>query len=414
MTGSRTAQITGPLSGGRGWPFGSPATDVRAHGCVIEEFLFEGEAVSYRPVPGSTVGQDGLWETEPDETAPYRLRFFVVRPADPTRFNGVVLVNWLNVTAGFDIGIPGATTLEHGFAWVGVTAQNVAVVGQPATEFGPATTGLAAWDPERYGTLHHPGDGFSYDIFSQAGRAVGPDRPRDHVDPLGGLHPRMVLASGGSQSAMRLGSYLNIAHQRDRVFDGFFPLVHMGLCPYPPDQPLLASFTPLEDGTFAGSSRIRDDSGTPVLVLCSETETPYTHPVRQPDSDTFRFWELAGTAHVGASSATEVEAVFARDGVVSVLSQAEGNTVDWSCVSEAALAALVQWVDAGRPPRSFPLIDVDPGVPASIRRDEFGNATGGIRLPDVALPTGMHHGSHPTDPARRLTGLSVPLGRRTS
>ena len=33
---------------------------------------------------------------------------------------------------------------------------------------------------------------------------------------------------------MRLGSYLNIAHQRDRVFDGFLPTVHWGICPYPP------------------------------------------------------------------------------------------------------------------------------------------------------------------------------------
>ena len=104
MAAKRVARVEGPLTGGRGWPFGSPAYDVGAHGCVMEEFAFEGEATSYRPVEGSAIGRDGRWETEPAETAPYRLRFYVVRPADPSRFNGVVLGNWQDVTAGVDLG----------------------------------------------------------------------------------------------------------------------------------------------------------------------------------------------------------------------------------------------------------------------------------------------------------------------
>ena len=58
------ARVSGPLVGGRGWPFGSPL-DVGRHGCVMEEFLVEGVAVSHTPAPGSTVGLDGHWETEP-------------------------------------------------------------------------------------------------------------------------------------------------------------------------------------------------------------------------------------------------------------------------------------------------------------------------------------------------------------
>ena len=55
---------------------------------------------------------------------------------------------------------------------------------------------LKGWDPERYGTLDHPGDDFSFDIYTQAARAVGPAT-------LGGLAPEKLVASGGSQSAMR-------------------------------------------------------------------------------------------------------------------------------------------------------------------------------------------------------------------
>ena len=60
-------------------------------------------------------------------------------------------------------------------------------------------------DPARYGTLNHPGDSFSYDIFSQAGQAV-----RDHADVvLGGLRPEVLIAAGESQSAGRMVTYID-------------------------------------------------------------------------------------------------------------------------------------------------------------------------------------------------------------
>ncbi len=46
---------------------------------------------------------------------------------------------------------------------------------------------LKTADPERYGTLSHPGDSFSFDIYSQVGVAM---RERDGVDPLGGMIPK--------------------------------------------------------------------------------------------------------------------------------------------------------------------------------------------------------------------------------
>ena len=32
------------------------------------------------------------------------------------------------------------------------------------------------WDPERFGSLEQPGDAYSYDIFTQAARVIGPLR----------------------------------------------------------------------------------------------------------------------------------------------------------------------------------------------------------------------------------------------
>ncbi len=411
MAEVRVAAVSGPVTGGRGWAFGSPADDLAGAGFVVEEFLLEGVAVSYRLVEGSTAGRDGRWDTEEDGSAQYRVRMYVVRPADAARFNGVVLVNWQNVTIGYDLGAPSMADLEAGFVWVGVTAQRVAVEGQEGVAgVLPTTQGLPVWDPERYGSLSHPGDAFSYDIFSQAGRAVSAGRPTAPVDPLGGLEPRTVLAIGASQSAMRLGSYLNIAHRRDRVYDGFFPSIHWGICPYPPDEALVPSMAPLGDGWFANSSQIRDEGDVPILVLCTESETMHNYVVRQPDTDSFRFWEMAGTAHASGDARAEREAIFERDGIAGALPVGpEQNQVSWAYVRDAALRRLVDWVDSGRPPRVLPPIDVEPGAPGRIVRDQHGNAVGGVRLPDLEAPTATHLGTNTDSPLAALAGASKPF-----
>jgi hypothetical protein len=343
MTGQRSevARVSGPVTGGKGWPFGSPLY-VEQYGCVLEEFLIEGVAQSYEPAAGGAIGLDGKWSVQPADTAGYRTRMYVVRPSDPARFNGVVVVNWQNVTAGVDLGAPSPHEMRNGYAWVGVTTQRVAIEGQPSLTPGMADTkGLPAADPDRYGSLRHPGDRYCYDIFTQAARAVGRDRPATGADPLSGLAPGLVLATGGSQSAMRLGSYLNLVDDQERVFDGFLLTGHWGMCPYPPDQPLQRSFRPLDGGLYAGSSAINDRGRVPILVLNSESETLHNLPVRQPDSPTYRFWEMAGTAHASSEIAGELNEILARDGVGTFLQRGVVNTLDWSWVRNAALEHLV-------------------------------------------------------------------------
>ncbi len=72
----------------------------------------------------------------------------------------------------------------------------------------------------RYASLTHPGDSYSYDMFSQAGQAVRDDA----TTILGGLQPERVIAVGESQSAGRLVTYIDAAHPVVDVYDGF--LVH--------------------------------------------------------------------------------------------------------------------------------------------------------------------------------------------
>ena len=59
--------------------------------------------------------------------------------------------------------------IRQGYAWVGVSAQ---LVGINSLLNGTADVLLGLDNKERYKDLIHPGDSFSYDIFSQIGQAI--------------------------------------------------------------------------------------------------------------------------------------------------------------------------------------------------------------------------------------------------
>ena len=199
--GQARAKVTGPVEGGsHGWAFGGPTVDFAQYGFLSEEFFLEGTAVRYRLQEGTTASRDGKWAVEPCESAAYKTRFVVYRPTDPARFNGTVIVSWNNVSAGHDLfGGESREILEEGYAFVGVTPQRVGVHG-----IAPMNLGLVDWDKERYGTLSIPSDDYSFDIYTHAARAVGRDRPRGELDPMGGLD--VSVCSHSAHRSRRAGS----------------------------------------------------------------------------------------------------------------------------------------------------------------------------------------------------------------
>src|ERR1700761_5151270 len=90
----------GPIAGAPS--LASTAFDLEDVGYVQEEYVFSGSAKAFQPLGALT--SDGRWEVAPDSAAPFRTRLVVYRPSRPERFSGVVSVEWLNVSAGFDIG----------------------------------------------------------------------------------------------------------------------------------------------------------------------------------------------------------------------------------------------------------------------------------------------------------------------
>jgi Alpha/beta hydrolase domain len=383
-------QVRGPVTGGtHGWAFGGPVVDLEGLGYRQDEYFVQGEATRYAPADGGELTRDGLWSAEPVDSTPYATRMVVLRPVDPGAFNGTVLVLWNNVSAGYENfgGGDSPEVFESGYAVAAVSAQRVGVHGT-----GDDPQGLRAWDPERYGSLDVPSDDYSFDIFSQAARSVGPGRPGHGPDPMGGLPVRRLVAMGASQSAARLATYFNAIQPDTGLFDAFMLLMYFG------------GGTPLEVGDAVmtvneavsdpsrpriaeGTNLLRGDLGVPLMVVNTECEAASCYPVRQPDTDDYRYWEIAGSSHVTLqgmrSSAPRMERDFGFSIPLDDLVQV--NQVSPSPVVDAALRHVQAWIIEGTPPPSQPRIEFG-GDPPGILRDDHGIALGGIRLPDVDVP----------------------------
>ncbi|AMU92018.1 hypothetical protein ATM17_23680 [Sphingopyxis macrogoltabida] len=386
------------MTGGqRGQIFGAHADDLAAHGYVEEEYFIAGTADAYAPV--GTLGPDGVWTVAAAKQAPFTTRVIVQRPRDAAKFNGTVICEWTNVSAGFEISSAvNQQFWKDGYAYAAISAQRMGLEGTKERALG-----LKQWDPERYGSLEIAGDSFSYDIFSQVARALGPDRARGGVDPMGGLPVKRLFALGESQSAARLLSYVNAVHRLANVFDAYMIVVAVGRSTefddfiYDPAKSLDENNNIRRSRTV--QTRVRTDQKVPVLVVNSETETPYFVASRQPDSDWYRFWEVAGSTHASAIGGGRRPDISARDGIPNMAARWP-KMVDLFPVLEAAAVGLDRWLSGGAPLGRFDRIEVAGDKPA-IQTDAFGNAKGGIRMPEIVAPT-VKYITQTNDAAGRL------------
>ena len=412
---SAHAQVPTPAIDG---PIGSPgsaflqgtAIDLSKVGYISEEFFISGTASAYTNT--GPLGLDGLWTVTPGATAPYKTRIVVYRPTKPKKFNGTVLVEWLNVSGGVDAA-PDLTQahvelFREGYAYVAVSAQFVGVEGGPGL-VNVISLPLKQVNPTRYGTLHHPTDSFSYDMFSQAGQAA-----RSPSGPLGALKIKRVIAAGESQSAFRLVTYINAIHPLTHVYDGYFVHSRGAFGAALAETPLPAINVP-------GAAKIRADIDVPVLTFETESDLTFLayFGARQEDAENFRLWEVAGTSHADSyltgpgptdlgTSPSIVDIVAPTSPVPGILDcDTPINSGPQHFVVKAAIAALNKWVRKGKAPKSAPRLDVSAGPPVAIVHDANGNATGGIRTPQVDVPIAAFTGEQSGSILCRLFGSTT-------
>lgn len=370
-----------------------PGPDLAAAGYTETEYAGSGTAISYT---ADELPTDGRWTLSRAHEADFATRVMLRRPADPARFSGALVAEWLNVSSGADAAPDWAyladEIVRRGHAWVGVSAQHIGVEG------GTAAVGDLGLGPlkadGRYAALHHPGDAFCYGIFTEVVAALR------GADPMKDLDVDRVLAIGESQSAYALTSYVNGVHPLSPTFDGF--LVHSrGGAAMPLGEPGAA----VDIATFRNGppTRIRDDLDVPVVVVQTETDVlghlDYL-PARQPDGERLRVWEVAGAAHADKFQIGDFEDFLGCPEPV--------NRGQQAYVVRAALRHLDRWVrDGVAPPSAAPLAVDGEGFVV----DDAGNATGGVRTPVVEAPVEVLSGL--ADPGAslicRLFGVTRPL-----
>ncbi len=371
-----TPKVEGPISGGTfGHAFGSAFFDLAPYGYTEKEFFFSGAAKSY-----SIDGDD----------KPYKTRMLAIAPIDPKRFNGTVIVEWLNVTSSYDLAVEWLqvhpVVMREGYAYVQVSAQSAGV------------SKLQRWDAARYGSLTHPADNYAYDIFSQAIKALrAPATP----SPLGSLRPNRVLAVGNSQSGIYLDMYIeNDVDAAARIIDGFLIAGDLGRSPGGPN--------------YGQKMQLRT---TDVPLIKLETEES-AQPEDTSSGPKFRLWQVAGASHVDhwlksfwdAQKARDdnhtppvkggSESLAARAGTygesdvqTGAVCLAEGNTFPRRFAARAALTQLDRWVRTGQPANVEPLIEFSAPAWATgptIARDSYGNTKGGMRYPPVDVPVATY------------------------
>lgn len=392
--------VSGPVTGGNGVPVGiTTVFDLGQVGYQQSEFFLSGTAKAYAPTAPLT--GDGRWGVAPSSEAPYTTRMIVHRPTDPRRFNGTVYVEWLNVSIGADVapdwGFGHNELIRRGYAWVGVSAQ---VVGVNADKAG---------DPVRYASLSHPGDSYSYDMFTQAGQAIRADA----ATVLGGLKPKRLIADGESQSAGRMVTYIDAIQPLAHAYDGF--LVHSR-----GSSGASLSQAPLASVPTPAQTKIRTDGTSPVLVLQSETDV--NEGARQDDSRRFRLWEMAGTSHVDAytvgvglgdngDGSAEVTMFNSMRQPPSIGCDLPMNTGPSHLIVNSAIRSLTQWVRYGTRPPNARRLQVTSFAPTVYARDANGNVSGGIRTPHVDAPIAVvtNAGQGGAGLLCRLVGATLPF-----
>jgi len=384
--------------------------DLGLVGYEQSEFFLSGTARSFTSETELT--SDGRWAAVPADEADYTTRMLVIKPSDAAAFNGTVVVEWFNVTGGLDAA-PNFTMshveqMREGYAYVGVSAQFRGIELSPGTIDIGFPIFLKGIQPVRYESLNHPGDSFSYDIFNQAAQAL---RSPVGINPLEGYDITQMLATGESQSASRLTTYVNAIDPVAQLFDGF--MIHSR-----GRGSSTLSQEPQETVAMPEVVFVRDDARVPVMAFQSDFDVLFGGALaRQDDSDNYALWEVAGTAHgdlysvaldVGPQDVGDNPAIAEVREVASPIPGIMDcgtpiNSGPQHYVLNAALHALNTWVATGESPPPAPRMDtveneIDPNLEGRQAShlavtDEFGNILGGIRSAWVDVPVAQLTGN---------------------
>jgi hypothetical protein len=276
---------------------------------------------------------------------PYKTRIVIRKPADNTRFSGLILAESMHTS-----GNPWLFHFTH------VYTMSSGHIGLEILT--TATQGFVEFNPERYKDLRI-GNGQTNEIIAQVGALL---KSKQNDNPLAGLPVRKMVLAGSSQSAGVVVNYMpsNMAYRladMKPIYDGFLPTSNNGNIPSV-DVPTIQVPTMLE--VYQGNGTTRVDSDMPGSQI--------------------RVYEFAGMAHIDSRDA----AAYYPDPCKNPISR-----FPLAVYMSVALNHLFAWVDKGTLPPHADRYYVDYNTDnddSMLALDEFGNVKGGIRNPYVDVP----------------------------
>ena len=416
-------------------PYGSFATG----DYVFIEAKVHGEISPKEPIPGlDQVAANQRGNVE------YASRVVMIVPSDPSKGNGTLLVdipNRGNAYAPTLYNSPReepftAGTFEQG---TGFLQDRGFAVAEVYWEYGKGAElpSFAGPDGKRQFV---EGVGFAIVRDTADFLAHASADTAGNPNPLSGAVRRMLL-SGKSQSGRFVKSFLFYGFNRvgtRRVFDGMqvfgsgpasVPIMRTTAGPessstaFPTfDDPEGDEYPLMSIADLVAAVLARGEA--PPAIFAVNTTTDYfsrraslarsglSGSADQPLPPNVRIYDIAGASHVIVPKAP------------ASCTLAAGR-LDWAPVSRALLLRLQAWVaDDVVPPSSklMPLEEAAGGAAVRApmkfaqaviqvpKRDEDGNAIGGIRLPDLVAPLGTHEGlNEPKSRACMLVGAYRPF-----
>jgi hypothetical protein len=368
-----TPTIEGPIAvTPTSHPFLATEIPLEQYGYTEQEYFISGTGYTYSTSGAVNVTGTKIVTGGPNGngTYPFKTRIVVRRPINPADFNGKVIVEWQNVTAGYDLEANWFSDpyniIKNGYAYVTVDAQNVGVNYLKKT-----------FNPERYGTLEvgPSNDALSYDIFGSALKAVRGDGVGP--EPLGSLTPEInkVVASGESQSCGRLVTYYNKVAPLQQIADAYL----LTVC----------------------TEAVRTDRPEKVLRIIIEFEKKNEQTEAEyPTNPSLRHWEAAGGSHVPFMAAANWSGPVERDvgpDIADCTGKPVLSRVQWPYLIDAGTKELIEWAEGGSPPPAAPRGEYVNSK--TLKRNSLGIALGGVRLPDVEVPTGVNLAENSAAPA---------------
>jgi hypothetical protein len=298
---------------------------------------------------------------------PYTTRILVRRPAEATRFSGIVIAESIRSTATRSMWGLRDYLVRSGHAYVEIGSNHLAInkLVKPA-------------DAARYAPLNLPaieGGVFGHvmEVIAQGGMVL---KTNPKGGPFAGFTVKRVILAGCSEQGVIIRQYMRDGHPIYRtadgtsIYDGYFPACVADW----PEPSILVNGQPLKNFT-PGPIEV------PVINLAGQQEVEswpeFGRLFRRADSDApddkYRIYEVAGMGHgVNRSKATcgpgQAASRFAAH-------HASANALD----------KLVKWVDRGLlPPRAERLTTA--GARGALVKSPDGNGLGGVRSVHVDVP----------------------------